>query len=225
MIKNILTVGDSFTYGDELKSVYDAWPYRLADMITANVINLGQSGSGNKPMIRNVIQHVANNTPVEIEPIDLVIIGWTSPGRMEFSDAAGTYDIWPGYSGTLMTKANLNWRLELLEYINKHHDPEYIYRQYLQDIILTQSFLKQQGIKYLMMNTVSNEYYHRTYYGGMRPMANLIDEQYYLGWPTEGMAEWTNGCKKGPRGHFLEEGHRKVATKLHEYIGNLGWIS
>lgn len=223
MIKNILTVGDSFTYGDELKSQYNAWPYRLADIAKADVINLGKSGSGNKSMIRNVIQHVANNTPVTVEPVDLVIIGWTSPGRMEFSDAAGTYDIWPGYSG-MMFKTQ-PWRLDLLEHINQYHNPEYIYQQYLQDIILTQSFLKQQGIKYLMMNTVSNEYYHYTYYGGMTPLANLIDDQHYLGWPTEGMAEWTDGCKKGPKGHFLEDGHQKVATKLYEHIRHLGWIS
>lgn len=220
MIKHILAVGDSFTYGEELENRDNAFPYYLAKGMKANVVNLGQPSGGNTQMVRNVMDYVISG-----EPVDLVIIGWTSPGRMEFADANGIFDIWPGYSGNLFKRDGQDWRMELLDYINKHHDPEYLYRKYLTDVILLQDFLKQRNIKYVMMSVVTNEYYHKTYHNDDAIFPKQIDATNFLGWPNEGMAEWTNGCKRGPRGHFLEEGHRKVTAKLYEHIRNLGWLS
>jgi hypothetical protein len=217
-MKNILTVGDSFTYGEELDDIDEAYPYKLAKILKGDVVNLAKPGTGNTSMIRNVIQHIT-----EKNPIDLVIIGWTSPGRMEFSDANGTFDIWPGYSGRKYATFE-PWRIELLEYINKHHDPSYIYQQYLIDIIMMQSFLTNHNIKYLMLTTMANEYYHNIYQTQMLPLVSLIDSTYFPGWPTEGMAEWTQGCKRGPGGHFLNDGHKQITKKLYEHIRNLGWL-
>jgi hypothetical protein len=224
MINRILAVGDSFTYGEELDDRASAWPIQLSRLTNSSVLNLGQKGGGNKQMIRNVIDTVCGNTR-ETEPFDLIVIGWTSPGRMEFADDCGIFDLWPGYGGTMFRKDGQNWRLELLDYINKYHNSEHIYQQYLFDVVMMQSFLNTQGIKYVMLNVCSNEYYHNTYYSKMRQRTSLIDPSGYLGWPTKGMAEWTDGCKRGPNGHFLEDGHKKVAIKLYEHIRNLGWLS
>jgi hypothetical protein len=219
MIKNILAVGDSFTYGEELDNIENAYPYYLAKGLKADVVNLGQPSGGNKQMVRKTIDYVLSG-----EPLDLVVIGWTSPGRIEFADVNGIFDLWPGYSGNLFKRDGQDWRVELLDYINKHHDPEYLFKTHLQDVLLLQSFLKERNIKYVMIKTVGNEYYHQSYYNDDAVLPNAIDTDHYLGWPNEGMAEWTNGCKRGPKGHFLEEGHRKVTKKLYEHIRNLGWI-
>lgn len=223
MIKNITTIGDSFTYGEELADRRDAYAYKLADLCSADVVNLGAPGTGNKSMIRRVIEICAGTSGEDQVP-DLIVIGWSSPGRMEFADADGVYDIWPGQDGSRFKVGGQEWRTELMNYINKHHDTKYIYQQYLQDIILTQSLLCQQNIRYVMMTTNSNEYYHKTWFNGMPKLASLIDASNYLGWPTEGMAEWTQGCKRGPMGHFLEEGHKRVAAKLYQHIKNNGWL-
>lgn len=220
MIKNILAVGDSFTYGEELENRNHAYPYYLANGLKASVVNLGQPSGGNTQMINKVIDHITTG-----EPVDLVIIGWTSPGRMEFADANGVFDVWPGYGGALFRASGQDWRLELLDYINKYHSPDYLYHKFLRDIILMQSFLKERGIKYVMLSAVANEYYHKTYYNDDSVLPKQIDKANYVGWPNEGMAEWTAGCKRGPNGHFLEEGHRKVTAKLYEHIRNLGWLS
>jgi hypothetical protein len=219
MIKNILAVGDSFTYGEELENRDHAYPYYLAKGLKATVVNLAQPSGGNTQMIRKVIDYVISG-----EVVDLVLIGWTSPGRMEFADANGVFDIWPGYGGDLFRRNGQDWRLELLEYINKHHDPKYLYTKYLRDVILMQSFLQSRNIKYIMTAVVSNEYYHKTFHNDDSVLHKQIDTQYFLGWPNQGMAEWTQGCKRGPRGHFLEEGHRKVTAKLYEHIRGLRWI-
>lgn len=220
MIKHILTVGDSFTYGEELTDLQNAWPYKLGQKTNSNIINLAKPGSGNKRMIRHVVHEVLEST----QPIDLVIVAWSSPGRMEFADSDGIFDIWPGYSGN-MFKAEQPWRVELLNYIDRYHDDEWIYKQYLLDVILLQSFLKERNIRYLMCKTMGSDYYHHNYFLTRSIINQKIDTNYFIGWPSEGMSEWTFGTDKGPYGHFLEEGHQKVANKIYEHIRHFGWIS
>jgi hypothetical protein len=76
-----------------------------------------------------------------------------------------------------------------------------------------------------MLNIVNNEYYRNTHRQTFDYLANAINKEKFMGWDEYGMAEITNGCKRGPGGHFLEEGHKKVANQLNEYIRNLGWLS
>jgi hypothetical protein len=220
MINNILAVGDSFTYGEELTDIHTAYPFLLARQLNAIVNNLAKPGSGNRRMIREVLDFIGHKNPV-----DLVIIAWSSPGRLEFSDAAGTFDIWPGYSGNMFQAGGQLWRMELLQYINEHHNTSWIYQQHLYDVIMLQEYLKNTGIKYIMLRTVGNEYYHNSHYLQNYHLTSSINQNQYLGWPSEGMSEWTQGCKRGPNGHFLEEGHQRVAEKINEYIRNLGWLS
>lgn len=216
---NILTVGDSFTYGEELDNITDAYPYRLAEKIGGNIVNLAKPGSGNKRMIRTVIEQVAAGNH-----LDLVIIGWSSPGRTEYADMDGQFDLWPGYSGKIHTE-HQPWRMDLLEYINQYHSAEYIYQQYLLDIILMQNFLTQKGIRYIMLTTNASDYYHKIYFSKMQPLARQIDTTTFAGWPHTGMAEWTHGVKKGPNGHFLAAGHKIVAEEIYKHMQSLGWLS
>jgi hypothetical protein len=219
MIKNILAVGDSFTYGEELSSLDNAYPYLLGRKIGSSVTNMAKPGSGNTRMIRYIMDRIAEgNIP------DLVIIGWSSPGRMEFADESGFFDLWPGYSGRAFM-AEQPWRTELLEYVNRYHDSFYLYKQYILNVILIQNFLNQQNIKYVMLKTVGNEYYYNTNHFKLNQYIKLIDTEKYVGWPNAGMAEWTQGCDRGPGGHFLDDGHNQVANKINEHIRNLGWLS
>ncbi len=88
MKNQLLTIGDSFTHGDELSDVYQAWPYRLSDKLGYEVHNLGQSGCSNASILRRTLEELATNH------YDLVIIGWTYPGRIEWKDDIGiAYDI------------------------------------------------------------------------------------------------------------------------------------
>ena len=219
MFKKILAIGDSFTYGEELDDIYLAWPYQIARSLGAQVVNLGEPGSGNRRMVRKIMDHVTDNPDT-----DLVLIGWSSPGRTEFADMEGVYSIWPGYSCKLFTRDEQLWRVELLEHLNKHHDPAYMFEQYLVDVILTQSFLKTKKIKYLMCNVSGNEYYHKIMTNKFNNLRSEIDQEYFVGWPNTGMTEWAFKCRKGKYGHFLEEGHFRVADELLNAMGKFGWI-
>lgn len=211
MIRNILAVGDSFTYGEELADRDYAWPCLVSRKLNAAINNMAMPGSGNTRIVRNVIENAALN--------DIVLVGWTSPGRIEFADTDGIFDTWPGHAGKHMHHP---WRSVLVEYVSKNHDPRYLYRQYLVNVILTQTYLKAHNVKYLMMLTVANEYYRKTFGGEFSELREQVDSSHFVD-PGYGMMEWANKTKKGAAGHFLDEGHQIVADKVLHKINEMGW--
>lgn len=215
----LVTAGDSFTYGDELPNrIDDCWPSKLSKLLNSTQLtNLGIPGASNTCIVRTILDYISSEPPP-----DLIVIGWSSPGRIEYADTEGPFDIWPGSNRPYEEDDS---RRQLAHYVNNHHNSEYLYHQYLSNVILLQSFLTARNIKYLMMTTVANEFYHKTYYRKLPLLTALIDPTYFVGWPIQGMAEWTYGVPKGPGGHFLEEGHTKVAEKINEHIRHLGWVS
>jgi hypothetical protein len=210
---NILTVGDSFTYGDELDNTRDAWPQVLQNKMSCKLTNLAMPGTGNTSMVRTVIEHATN--------YDLIIVAWSHFARMEFADDFGIYDTWPGHRGIKFFD-KLEYRMELLSYITKHHNDEYLYNQYLINIVLVQSYLSSINKKLIMLDAYGNNAPIR-----MLPefivIRNQINADNFLGWPRTTMSEWTHGTPHGPGGHFLEEGHAIVADKIYKHIQNLNW--
>jgi hypothetical protein len=216
----LLTVGDSFTYGEELSDINNAWPYLLGKQLGYEVTNLGKPGAGNNKILRNTLENADEH--------DLVIVSWSHFARIEFADEHGIYDIWPGNAGNLF-QGNLAYRKDIINYINRHHDDLYLYSQYLINIILLQNYLQQYNKKYIMLDAF-NECYDPTLSNEKlrilaKDLVGRVDPKYYLGWPTETMMEWTFGVPMGSYGHFLEQGHEVVANKIYEYIRHLGWIS
>jgi len=207
----LLTVGDSFTYGEELAELTSAWPFLLGDRLGYEVNNLSKPGSGNTRMIRHAVEQINN--------YDLIVIAWSHFARTELADENGFYDIWPGCS-ILPHKEFSSWRSEVINYYSKHHNDQYLYNQYLINIILIQQYLKFNNKKYIMLDTFGNNSYRKN-----DIVVDQIDSTYYIGWPTTTMMEWTYGTPQGPRGHFLEQGHEIVADKIYEHIRNLSWVS
>jgi hypothetical protein len=211
----VLTVGDSFTYGEELTDVKQAWPYVLQTKLSCELTNLGQPGVGNTSMVRTVVEHTAD--------YDLIIVAWSHFARIEFADEHGIFDTWPGNRGVTFTN-DLIYRADLLKYITAHHNDEYLYKQYLTNILLLQSYVQQQGKKLLMLDAFGNNILLR-WSPSLKNIRDQINPFNFLGWTGKTMSEWTYGTPIGARGHFLEEGHAIVADKIYEHIRNLGWVS
>ena len=207
----LLAVGDSFTYGEELSDLNNAWPYLLGNKLGYTVDNLAKPVSGNTRMVRHAVEQINN--------YDLIVIAWSHFARTELADENGFYDIWPGCS-TLPYKELSSWRSDVINYYSKHHNDEYLFNQYLINIILIQQYLKFNNKKYIMLDTFGNKNYRKN-----NTVVDQIDPTYYVGWPTTTRMEWTYGTPCGPRGHFLEQGHEIVADKIYEYIRHLGWVS
>lgn len=217
MKKRLLTVGDSFTYGDELTDQYDAWPYKLADLLDYHVVNLGQSGCSNTSIVRRALYEIANST----DPYDLVVIGWTSPGRIEWKDHTGVaYDMWPGFQVRGKFFEMHPWREDLLHYINSYHDVEYLFERYVIDVLTMQSYLKVKNIPYVMLNVCQNDYY-RLSSPPDGPVTREIDKKMFFGWNEFGIIELTKKFPKGPKMHPLKEGHREIANQIYKFINEI----
>lgn len=213
----ILAAGDSFTIGEELLDTNNSWSCLVASRLGADLINLAEPAGSNDKIVRKVVNFVIAN-PVQI---DLALIGWTSPGRMEFFDEHGYYDLWPGYSGDLFSKDGAYWRNDICKYISIYNHRESLYLKYLQQIILLQQFLKSYSIKYVMVDVRARDYYKEVHQHSYKPYEDQIDKKFFLEFKTGGMMEWTRDCPCGPNGHFLEEGHRIVADKVFSHIKSM----
>lgn len=213
MKKKLLAVGDSFTYGDELSDRYQAWPYRLADLLGYEVYNMGQSGCSNASILRRTLEELAVNH------YDLLIVGWTSPGRIEWKDDIGiAYDIWPGYSPNTKFFEDHPWRVDFLNFISQHHNSAYLYQQYLIQVIALQSYCKVNNIDYRMLNIRHNDYYRNVGRDQHEQLSKQIDIDKFIGWEEFGMVELTKNFPQGPGHHPLEKGHERIANEIYTRI-------
>lgn len=202
----LCTVGDSFTYGHELPDpASHAWPTLLAQKLGYQLINLGKPGVGNDYIIEATIDAVVKHKP------DLLIIAWTSASRMQFHDENGSHVTWPGH----FRKSQLfPYRNEITNYITKHNNEAFEYRDWLIKVILLQSFLKQHNVDYRFANTFDNQDRNNRYLEKYKFYVDQIDTEKFLGWPHSGMVEWCYTYPKAPGGHPLEEGHAVIADSI-----------
>jgi hypothetical protein len=184
-------------------------------MIGYEVSNLGQPASSNDKIVRKVLENYQDH--------DLIIVAWSHYARIELADEYGIYDIWPGSNESVHT--GIDHRKDIVKYISRYHDDIYDMKRYLIQIILLQNFLENNNKNYVMVNTFGNNYLELAEKVDFSPLSSMINEETFLGWPNEQFVEWTYGCPQGPNGHFLEEGHQRVAEKINEHIRNLGWVS
>jgi hypothetical protein len=203
----LLTIGDSFTCGEELVDVSKSWPNLLADRLDYELTNLALPSKGNSYMVRTCIEHAGD--------YDLTIIAWSHFARIEFADEWGVFDIWPGSNSKVFSHIDVKHRQELVKYITKFYSDEYLYNQYLINVIAAQNYLRNKS--YIFLDAFGNNAGRSI---GNQQLHEQIDSGHYLGWPNNTMMEWTYNCPQGPNGHFLEQGHRIVADKLYEYIRN-----
>jgi hypothetical protein len=211
--KNMLlyTLGDSFTYGEELPDpATQSWPALLANKLGYDLRNRGRPGCGNNYMIKTAIKEV----PV-IKP-DLVIVSWTSCGRMEFADRCSVYDIWPGSDRKFERPSPHRRTLE--KYITTYNNEQHQYRSWLRSVILLQDFFKLRNINYRFINTFNNQQLSYKYLTNSKVYSDLIDTQQFLGWPYSGIVEWASGCPVGPRHHPLESGHVCIANAIAKLL-------
>lgn len=220
MNKRLLTVGDSFTYGDELTDPFQAWPYKLANRINYALNNMGVSGASNDSILRRTFEELSCNH------YDLLVVGWTSPGRIEWKDQIGIpYSIWPGFPNNSHFTSDHPWRKTLIDFVSQHHNPEYLYQRYLIQVLSLQSYCDTRGIKLLMIDIMQNNYYRAVGQEQHKDLEDQINKKHFVGWGKFGMTELTDHLPAGPGGHPLDQGHEKIAQTIYEHTRHLSWIS
>lgn len=211
-MKTLYTVGDSFTYGQELPDPQQqAWPKLVADRLGYRLINEGTPGVGNEFLVKKTMLAIEKHKP------DLVVVAWTSCGRQEHADEWGVYDIWPGCSIDQFDQDHvLKYRTELVKYITVNNNEQHEYRRWLRQVVLMQNFLQNYNIEYIMCNVFDNQHRFSKFHETNQDYYNLINESRLIGWPNEGMIEWAQDTPHGPGGHPLELGHKQIAEKIYE---------
>lgn len=207
----LLTIGDSFTYGEELSDLTQAWPNLLAVELGYTLTNMGMPGTGNTSMVRNIVSYALE--------YDLIVIAWSHFARSEFADTQGIYDTWPGSNVQWVSAELVRDRQHIVNYVNRYANDDYLYNQYLVNIILVQNYLKNHKKNYIMLNAFGNADKGNKSF----ELEQQIDMESYIGWKKETMQEWTKDCPRGDRGHFLDDGHQIVARKINEHIRNIIW--
>ena len=225
----ILALGDSFTFGLELPDCpavwnsYEfppskfAWPTLLATRLGQQVVNLSMPGGSNDRIFRLAMaESVAKK-------YDIIICAWTSLTRIDIKYNGKDFPV---------TLNSGKWYSDKLPWINDFYkfsyDEHHFAESWLAKLVALQDYFKYNNQKYLFLNMQSSGIFPgflgTTAIIKFVEFESLIDRNFYIGWPNEGMVEWQGDCAKGPGGHPLELGHKRIADKIYEHIRTLGWI-
>ena len=203
----ILTIGDSFTYGEELADrITCAWPYLLPQP----VLNLGKPASSSDRIFRLAIEETLK------EKYDIVIVAWSFPNRLEVCENKNPVCI------NFNNRKKLPW---VDDYYKYSYDEDFSFQKWFTQVISLQNHFKQINQQYIFCNVAGLQGYYIKYKDKLDFLLKNIDTTYYPGWPLNGMLEWQGDCPKGPGGHPLEVGHQRISEKINEHIRNLGWLS
>lgn len=173
-----------------------SWP-----SLIPNTINIAQGGASNDYICRTTVSYIENRTNI----VDAVIIAWTSPNRIEIGSKHLTPTSQRKY-GNIVNEVYNDWSDWWSE------------NKFISQVKMMAAYLRMNNIPFLFISTfdIQQRDYSNVY--------NMPTE--YLGWEErEGIVEWMGDCPKGVGGHPLEQGHIKIALKINEHIGNLGWFS
>ena len=202
----IFTIGDSFTYGEELLDRENqAWPYLLAKKLDTTVINLGECGGSADRCFRLVINDISKNK------YELVIVAWPFPNRLE---------AWSNISNSAMSTQH-DHRDPRLPWVNEwykfSYDKDFMFEKWFCQILALQSFLKQMSQDYLFLSVAGLQGDCISYKNKLSHIWDNIDKTNYIGWPQEGMIEFQGDCPIGTGGHPLELGHQRIADKIYDF--------
>lgn len=195
----ILTIGDSFTLGEELEDLGRAWPY----LLDPNAVNLGRSGTSNDSMLRLAIENTIDRF------WDLVIVAWTHPSRFEcYNEISQQLDtVMPG------SQSGLPWCADYYKYSYKE---EYAYARWFHQILLLQSWFQQRQQPYLFVAIDKLEPMQLKYVPAS--FWTQIDTAKFVGWHDRGIIQMCKDTPLGPGGHPLEQGHKIIADEIRTYI-------
>ena len=213
----IYAIGDSFTYGDELPSQDQAWPFLLSAKLNLPVINKGRPATGNTRIVKRAVNAVLGDAK-------LLILGWSDCLRQEFADDTGIYDIWAGRNFRAFQNTT-HYRIDMIKYMTAHDVPEYYYVDWLRKIILIQNFCKVKNVPCVMFISCGANEWHQQFAHKHSKLLDEIDQTQFAHPMSDAVAEWTYGTPQGPGGHPLEDGHKIIADKIYEHIRNKCRIS
>ena len=235
--------GCSFTYGAELdRPEMSSWPTLFAKQVGAEFLNDAVDGGSNQRIMYNTIQNTND--------YDCFVVAWTDYSRFTEYNPVDNFEInfnshlnldpESHYSDDL--KTNYKKYLDYGTIYYKHwYNELYSFKQWLQQILLLQSFFKEHDKKYIMLNTMNNHLSvwcssRENFISKVKPlltffdylsddillaeydqihsMMSMINYSNFLEFGTWCITDYCEEFPCGPGGHILEDGHIAIADKL-----------
>jgi len=177
--KKIISFGDSFVFGSELKnnrSGSKAWIGTAADNLNVAYQTCAVPGCGNDHIARQIYSYFANHSHVDT----LAVINWTWTSRWDFYITE--HETWITLGPTcvpdkLKHLVDQTEAEDLIEFYHDRANSSLLWNKFrnLQTIYATQSYLKSQGILNIqtyMDNHLFNTEYHAPDY--VQQLQNLV---------------------------------------------------
>jgi hypothetical protein len=95
----------------------------------------------------------------------------------------------------------------ICDYVFLDWSEEWAIKKFHTQVLLLESYLRDRGVPYIFVRTFDVP-------------ASTVGR-----WAEGSMVEWMGDCPKGPGGHPLELGHKRIAEKINEYLGNFRRLS
>lgn len=201
----ILTLGDSFTWGDELADrLATAWPYLIGYEFDQQVVNLATPGASNDNIVRLAVEESIK------QKYNLVVVAWADQNRSE---------VWSEVDQQIKS---INSHSTFLPWIQSYYKYSYndeynVEKKSLQMLLLQQHF-KQINQPYLFTNVSGRHLNYKRYYDKFGYIWRQYDLECFMGWYDGGLVEWAHDCPRGVNGHPLELGHERIAEAIARYI-------
>jgi hypothetical protein len=201
----ILTIGDSFTWGDELADrTAHAWPYLIGKLFKQEVSNMATPGASNDRILRIAVEESIKQV------YDLVIVVWADHNRFET------------WSDPDQQVKCINVHNDFLPWISDYYKFSYndlynLEKKSLQILLLQQHF-KMINQPYFFANVSGRHISYRSNVDKLGYIWKEYDLTWFMGWYDGGLVEWAHDAPRGPSGHPLELGHQRIAEQVAKYI-------
>ena len=203
----ILTLGDSFTWGEELDNrIEQAWPYLIARQFDKRLNNLAQSSASNDRILRLAVEETIQRR------YDLVVVVWSDQNRLEaWSEADNQIKC---------VNVHNNFLPWIQDYYKYSYNDDYNLEKKSLQILLLQQHFKMINQPYLFANVSGRQMSYRKNLDKFGYIWKQYDLSCFMGWYDGGLVEWAHDCPRGPGGHPLELGHERIADQVAKYILN-----
>lgn len=201
---------------DVVYKLKHSWPQQLATLLEMDCFNDAKGGASNDRITRTTIKWTAKYLKSN-KPEDLfVVIGWSTPSRIEFRIDNRWMTILPQWEPPMNPMKKIT-----KFYVDNIYDEICDNSRTIINVLSLQSWLKVNKIPYLFTNTLLLDYKQMD-----KDVKNMLDKKRYLHALTVSfnMYEVCNSYPRGPRSHPLKEGHEAWANILQQYIQENKWI-
>ena len=236
MIKKLYTIGDSWTYGDELINPKEvSWPSVLSRELDCELINQAAPASSNDWMFRKTIEWVCTQKDVSNT---LVIVAWSEPNRREENYKFIIYgkNLWRKlmkyfYNNELAHYKSICYMITLQEFL-KSRNVKYLFFQPWYDISGSEKKLQKVRDKKIKWLSNEKDEYQKECYQEDLTIGNIIkemDKKYIIG-PTVTKyleeydsyiitsREGKNDLGELNRGHPNKNDHKIMANFIKEKV-------